>query len=276
MNNRITSTFERLAREDEAALIPYFTVGFPTLAATLQLVQVAAESGADLIELGVPFSDPVADGATVQRASEAALRNGVTLADCLKLAADVRAAGGAAADVPLLFMSYYNPLHRYGLDRFAADCATAGADGLIIPDLPPEEAVDLKVACGRYGLDLIFLVAPTSTGERLARVADMASSFVYCVSLTGVTGARTSLGGSASELVARARRHTSLPLVVGFGISRPEHVAEVAAIADGAVVGSALIDLIERQPESALAQPVADYIRSLKEATGRRAMAIRS
>ncbi len=267
MNARITSTFARLAAERRAALIPYLTVGYPSIQATRQLAQVVAEQGADLIELGIPFSDPLADGATVQRASHAALQNGVTLDDCLSLAADLRANVPATKNVPLLFMSYYNPIHKYGIERAAAACASSSVDGLIIPDLPPEEASDLKTACDRHNIDLIFLAAPTSTAERLKQVAQLASGFIYCVSLTGVTGARTSLGNDAPDLVARLRYYTSLPLVVGFGISRPEHVAEVSSTADGAVVGSALINLIESTPEPEIAHSVARYMDSLKQAT---------
>ena len=268
MNPRIAATFARLARERRIALIPYLTAGYPSLQVTGELVRTVAEHGADLIELGVPFSDPLADGATIQRASHAALENGVSLADCLALAAEIRAQE-VAKHVPLLFMSYYNPLHKYGIERCASDCAAAGVDGLIVPDLPPEEAGTLKAACERNSVDLVFLVAPTSTDERIRRVAAMASGFIYCVSLTGVTGARSDLGGGAADLVARVRRHTSLPLVVGFGISRPAHVAEVASIADGAVVGSALINLIESTPPDEMERAVANYIRSLKSATER-------
>jgi tryptophan synthase alpha chain len=218
----------------------------------------------------------MADGATVQRASYAALQNGVSLADCLALAAEVRAQVPAAKDVPLLLMSYYNPVHKYGIERCAMHCAASGVDGLIIPDLPPEEAEELKAAVASYAIDLIFLVAPTSTDERIRRVAQIASGFVYCVSLTGVTGARAELGPSAGDLVARVRQHTSLPLVVGFGISRPEHIIQVAELADGAIVGSALINLIERLTAEGFtnhetAGAVAEYVRVLKQATGRKA-----
>jgi tryptophan synthase alpha chain len=264
MNERIASTFARLKREGQAALVPYLTAGYPSLDMTRQLVRLVSEQGADLIELGVPFSDPLADGATVQRASHAALERGVSPADCLAVACEARQEG---VTVPLLFMSYYNPIHRYGTERFTVECAACGVDGLIIPDLPPEEAGELKSACYRAGLDLIFLVAPTSTDERIERVAEMASGFIYCVSLTGLTGARTELGESAGNLVERVRRHTQLPLVVGFGISTPEHVAQVAHVADGAVVGSALIHLIERLPQDECARGVGDYIGSLKRAT---------
>jgi tryptophan synthase alpha chain len=266
MNARIAAAFERLAREERIALIPYLTAGYPSLQATAQLIATVLEQGADLIEIGVPFSDPMADGATVQRASHAALENGVTPIDCLKLAAEVRGRDGAG-EVPLLFMSYFNPIHKYGVERFAGDCADAGVDGLIIPDLPPEEAGGLRVACEHKGMDLVFLVAPTSTDERLRRVAAMASGFVYCVSLAGVTGARSEVGGGMANLVGRVRRFTPLPLVVGFGISRPEHVASVAAVADGAVVGSALINIVESAPEGEMEQAVAGYIRGLKGAT---------
>ena len=263
--SRIATTFERLRRANEAALIPYLTVGYPSPEATRRLVPVLARAGADLIELGVPFSDPLADGATVQMASHAALEQGVTLAGCLDVAAEVR----RSHDVPLILMSYYNPIFKYGLGRFVHDCVSSGVDGLIIPDLPPEEAGELKAECDRAGIAQIFLVAPTSTDERLARVAGMASGFVYCVSLTGVTGARSEMSHDLGEMIARVRRHTPLPLVVGFGISKPEHVARVVrdAGADGAVVGSALLNLIESLPEDELVAGVSEYTRSMKQAT---------
>jgi len=270
--SRIAATFKRLADADEGALIPYLTVGYPSLEATRQLVLVLAEQGADLIELGVPFSDPLADGATVQRASHAALEQGVTLSSCLSVAAEAR----CTTEVPLLFMSYFNPILRYGLSRFVRHCARAGVDGLIIPDLPPEEAGELKAECEQHALDLIFLVAPTSTDERLARVAEMASGFIYCVSLMGVTGARTEISYDVSDMLARVRQHTDLPLVVGFGISKSEHVAQVVqgaedgeVGAEGAVVGSALINLIESLPDGDLTASVSKYVRNLKAATVR-------
>jgi tryptophan synthase alpha chain len=264
--SRIDTTFRRLRKSGEIALVPYLTVGYPTLEITRQLLPVIGRQGADLIELGIPFSDPLADGATVQRAYHAALENGVTVADCLSVAADARRSN----EVPLLFMSYYNPIHTYGLKRFATDCAQAGIDGLIIPDLPPEEAAPIKAECQSAGIDLIFLLAPTSTDDRVKMVAELASGFIYCVSLTGVTGARHDLGEAAGELVARVRQYTDLPLVVGFGISTPEQVAQVGRIADGAVVGSALINLLESHPADEpmeIMMEAADYIRALKEAT---------
>ncbi|MFL5734083.1 MAG: tryptophan synthase subunit alpha [Chloroflexia bacterium] len=283
MTSCIASTFARLKAENRAALIPYLTVGYPSLEATRALLRVISEQGADIMELGVPFSDPLADGATIQRASHAALQNGVSLADCLAVAAEFRehtqqAVVGArhasplrlpADQVPLIFMSYYNPIHKYGTRNFALDCAACGVDGLIIPDLPPEEASGLKTACQQAGVELIFLLAPSSTDERIERVVDMAGGFIYCVSLTGVTGARTNVDESAAALVARVRRYTGLPLAVGFGISTPEQVAGVAQFADGVVVGSALINLIESLPEDWLADGVSEYVRSLSQATER-------
>jgi tryptophan synthase alpha chain len=263
--SRIAGTFRRLQKAGEAALIPYVTVGYTSLDLTRRILPIIARQGADLIELGIPFSDPMADGATVQRASYAALEAGVTVADCLSVAAEARRSN----EVPLIFMSYYNPIHHYGPERFATDSAASGVDGLIIPDLPPEEAGEIKAACDAAGVDLIFLVAPTSTDERISQVTKMASGFVYCVSLVGVTGARSELGASARQIVERVRRFTDLPLVVGFGISKPEQVAQVAAIADGAVVGSALVNLIESHPEDEVILEVSDYVRTLKEATRR-------
>lgn len=260
---RIASTFKRLGKVHETALIPYVTVGYPSLEVTRQLVPVIARQGADLIELGIPFSDPLADGATIQRASHAALEQGVTIADCLSVAAEARRAN----EIPLIFMSYYNPIHKYGLGRFATDCAASGVDGLIAPDLPPEEAGDLKAACQSAGVDVIFLVAPTSTDERLERVTAMASGFIYCVSLTGVTGARSELGPDAARLVERVRQFTDLPLVVGFGVSTPQQVAQVARFADGAVVASAIVNVIEGLSEEEVLLGVADFVRELKGAT---------
>jgi tryptophan synthase alpha chain len=263
---RIANTFRRLKKANEAALVAYVTVGYPSLDLTRRLVPIIGRQGADLIELGVPFSDPMADGATVQRASHAALEQGVSLSDCLSVAAEARRTN----EVPLVFMSYYNPILKYGVEAFARDCAASGVDGLIIPDLPPEEAGELKQACDSAGIDLVFLVAPTSTDERLRKVAEMASGFVYCVALTGVTGARSELGEGVEAMLERVREHIDLPLVVGFGISKPEHVARVSRVADGAVVGSALINVIEAHPdEDEVILSVSEYVRDLKEGTRR-------
>ncbi|HEX5503853.1 MAG TPA: tryptophan synthase subunit alpha [Thermomicrobiales bacterium] len=258
--SRIAATFAALRREGRVALMPYLTVGFPDVETTLAGVPALIRGGADLIELGMPFSDPIADGVTVQRANQRALDNGVWTGTALDVARTLRARG---VDAPLSAMGYVNPLLRYGLDRFAADCAAAGIDGLIVPDLPPEESDELAAACRRHGRDLIMLLAPTSTEARIAAVARRATGFIYCISLTGITGARASLAEGLADYIARVRRHTDLPLVIGFGISTAEHVAEVAQIADGAVVASALLNRLEEVAD----RPVAERAAALEAFT---------
>uniref|UniRef100_A0A831TEP6 Tryptophan synthase alpha chain n=1 Tax=Thermorudis peleae TaxID=1382356 RepID=A0A831TEP6_9BACT len=251
--SRIAETFDRLRSRREIGIFPYLTVGFPERESTLQLVPALVEGGAAAIELGIPFSDPLADGVTVQRASQIALSNGVTVRFCLETAASLRRSG---VDVPLVFMGYFNPLLQFGLERFVSACAEIGVDGLIIPDLPPIESDELAAICHQYGRDLIFMVAPTSTDAHLQAVARQASGFVYCVSLTGVTGARDRLDAGVGAFLARVRRHIDLPLTLGFGIARPEHVQEAASVADAVAVGSALLERIsqaapDRQVEAA-------------------------
>lgn len=259
--SRISQRFGRLRQAREVGLACYITVGYPDLDSTPGLVAALVEGGADLIELGVPFSDPLADGATIQRSSFQALQNGVTLGLCLDVARRLRQEG---VDVPLVFMGYYNPFLHYGLDRLAHDCQEAGVDGLIIPDLPPDEAEELVGFCRVRDIDPIFMLAPTSTEERIARVCQMASGFIYCVSLTGVTGARSHLSSAVAPFLARVRRHTSLPLAVGFGISSRDHVEEVSRLAEAAVVGSALIDLIDRTVPAERPGALAAFVSRLK------------
>jgi tryptophan synthase alpha chain len=218
--------------------------------------------GADLIEIGVPFSDPLADGTTIQRTSQAALDNGTRLVDCIELVGRLRREHGVA--VPLILMGYYNPFLRYGLDRCVADCATAGVDGFIVPDLPAEESADLVAACREHGRDLIFLVAPTSTEARLRQVAERASGFVYCVSLTGVTGARDHLSDDLSAYIGRVRAATDLPLAIGFGISTAEHVYQVGRVADGAIVASALINHLDHYPKEEQPAQAEVFVRGLR------------
>jgi tryptophan synthase alpha chain len=258
--SRIAQTFAHLRAENRVALMPYLTVGFPERDSTLAVVPALEAAGASLFELGVPFSDPLADGATIQRSAQRALANGVTLAGCLATVGELRARGVAA---PLLLMGYYNPLLRYGVERACEELAAAGGDGWIIPDMPPEEADELQAAAAAHGLDLIMFVAPTTPDERIAAIAARASGFIYVVSLTGVTGARQSMAANLGDVLARVRRHTDLPLVVGFGISRAEHVAEVARFADGAIVGSALIAHLENLAPAELAAGSAEFVRSL-------------
>jgi len=258
--SRIAATFARLRAEGRLALMPYVTVGFPERESTLELLPAMEAAGASLFELGVPFSDPLADGATIQRSAQRALANGVTFASCLATVGALRARGVQA---PLLLMGYYNPLLRYGVDRACRELAAAGGDGWIIPDMPPEEAGDLQAAASAHGLDLIMFVAPTTPDERIAQIVARASGFIYVVSLTGVTGARQSLAANLGDVLTRVRRHTSLPLVVGFGISQPAHVAEVARLADGAIVGSALIAHLEQLSPADLAPGAARFVREL-------------
>ena len=261
---RIARAFARAREERRLAIVVYLTVGYPERAATAPLLRAALDGGADLIELGVPFSDPLADGATVQRASEVALRNGVTLADCIGEAETIV----RERDVPVLLMGYANPFLRYrgGLGDFAGDAARAGVAGIIVPDLPAEESAEFDAALGPEGLARIDLYAPTTPDARLARLVPSAHGFVYCVSLTGVTGARRALASDVGDLVARVRRHTDLPIAVGFGISAPEHVAALRGVADAVVVGSAALDTIAVAPPRQRADALREFVSGLAAA----------
>jgi tryptophan synthase alpha chain len=240
--SRIAKIFARLRRADGRGFIPFITAGDPDLKVTRALICELARAGATLVELGVPFSDPMADGPVIQRASERALRHGVSVADVLSVVADAR----RETDVPIILFSYYKPLLQYGDERLCVDARRAGVDGLLVTDLAPEEAEDFAATLARHALDLIFLVAPTSTDARLALVAARATGFIYAVSRAGVTGARTSVSDEAEKLVARVRAVSDLPVAVGFGISTRAQVAEVWRYADAAVVGSSLVAEIER------------------------------
>ena len=250
--------------ERRAGIAIYLTVGFPDLSGTLPAAIAAVDGGADIIELGVPFSDPLADGATIQRSSSVALGLGVNLDTCLAAASGLRA---ARPQTSILLMGYYNPFLHYGLERLADALLVAGIDGLIVPDLPPEEAGPLDEALAARGLDLIFLLAPTSGDERVARVAAMARGFVYCVSLTGITGARPQVSASAIDLLDRVRQRTSLPLALGFGISDAAQVRSVALHADAVVIGSAFIDLLERSNAASREEEIRTYVHGLSGAT---------
>ncbi len=260
---RIAQCFRALSAAGEMGLIAYITAGDPSLAATEKIVLAAAEAGADVIELGVPFSDPVADGPTIQRASDRALRSGTTLAGVIELVRSIR----THSQIPLVLFSYFNPILQMGLEKFAAAAAAAGADGVLATDLTPEEAVEYRATLQAHGLDTIFLAAPTSTDARLALIGAASSGFLYVISRTGVTGAREALPPELPALIRRARRFTSLPIAVGFGISLPTHVTVLGGIADAAVVGSALMAEVEKaaSPDDAAAA-VAERIRVLKSA----------
>jgi tryptophan synthase alpha chain len=260
---RIASRFAELATKGELGIVAYVTAGDPSLAATGKIVVAAAGAGADVIELGVPFSDPVADGPTIQRASERALRGGTTLAEVLALARRLR----ERTSVPLVLFSYFNPMLQMGIEKFAATAAAAGVDGVLATDLTLEEADDYRSVLHSHGLDTIFLVAPTSTDSRIERIAKASSGFLYVVSRAGVTGARDALPAGLPSLVRRVRSFTSLPIAVGFGISLPTHVSVLGGMADAAVVGSALVTEIEKAcSDDAAAEAVAERIRSLKQA----------
>jgi tryptophan synthase alpha chain len=223
------------------ALIAYITVGYPDIEATPKIASILGDSGCDIIELGIPFSDPLADGTTIQKASYQALQRGTTPKVCLEVAADIR----RNLSIPLVFMTYYNPVLNFGLEDFCRSCTKAGINGLIVPDLPPEEGVELEDVTKRNDLDLIYLLAPTSTEERIITVAARSRGFIYLVSLTGVTGARQTLPPELESFVKRVRQKAKQPLCVGFGVSNAEQAKRVAAIADGVIVGSRLIQLIE-------------------------------
>jgi tryptophan synthase alpha chain len=254
--SRIASVF---TRAKHTALIPYITVGYPSVETTLKVVPLLSSSGCDIIELGIPFSDPLADGATIQRASYEALRQGVTPKLCFEMAQELR----RRVEIPLVFMTYYNPVLKFGLERFCTKCTEVGIDGLIIPDLPPEEGEELEKSTRRHGLDLIYLLSPASTEERIKLVARKSCGFIYLVSLTGVTGARDKLPEELESFVARVREKTEKPLCVGFGVSTPEQARRVAKVADGVIVGSRIIQLLN---EDKSLKNVCSFIESLREA----------
>ncbi|MFN2376815.1 MAG: tryptophan synthase subunit alpha [Candidatus Binatia bacterium] len=237
MSRRLTDKIAALKAEGRAGLVPFFSVGDPDLQTSRDAILAAAEAGADVIELGVPFSDPIADGTVIQESSQRALKSGSSLPRVLEMVQWLR----ARTDVPLVLFGYYNPFFRYGDETFARDAAAAGADAVLCTDLPPEEADDLVAACRRHDLDRIFLLAPTSNETRMKKVAEVASGFVYMVSVTGVTGARSAAPVGIEDLVGKARTITGLPIGVGFGISTPEQAANVARYAELVVVGSALV-----------------------------------
>jgi len=240
--SRITEKFAALKRESKKGFIPFITAGDPDLETTRDLIIELARAPATVIELGVPFSDPMADGPVIQRASERALRHGFGLAEVLQVAAGAR----KQTEVPIILFSYFNPLLQFGIEKLVDEAAAAGIDGILVTDLTPEEGSEFASTLRAHQLDMIFLVAPTSTDERLKMVAERASGFIYAVSRPGVTGARAEMSAEAEALVKRVRQFSDLPVAVGFGISKPEHVADVWRYADAAVVGSAIVAEIEQ------------------------------
>jgi tryptophan synthase alpha chain len=254
--SHITSIF---AQAKHTALIPYITIGYPTVETTLKVVPLFASTGCDIIELGIPFSDPLADGATIQRASYEALRQGVNPRVCFEVAQELR----RQVEIPLVFMTYYNPVLKFGLEQFCSKCAEVGIDGLIIPDLPPEEGKELEKSTKRHGLDLVYLLSPASTEERIKLVTSRSSGFIYLVSLTGVTGTRDKLPEELESFVAKVRKKTEKPLCVGFGVSTTEQARRVAKVADGVIVGSRIIQLLD---EDKSLRNACSFVKRLREA----------
>ena len=259
--SRLDATFAALRARRERAMVPYFTAGDPSIATTRHLVVEAARRGADVIELGIPFSDPLADGPVIQRATQRALAAGVTLPRVLELVREMR----GEVSVPLVFLTYYNPILAFGLKAFCRTAVEAGIDGVIVADLPPEEAGPLQAEAGPAGLDLVHLVAPTSTPGRMRRIARASQGFIYMVSLTGVTGERAALAPELSQQLRALRAITTKPICVGFGISTPAQAREVGRVADGVIVGSAIVRLVEQHGGTAdLLARVGDFIAALK------------
>ncbi len=260
MSYRIKSEFEKLAVESRGGFIPFIVAGDPDLSTSKRLIMELGKRGANVIELGVPFSDPVADGVTIQAASERALKNSITVEAILRTVAEARAEG---LETPLILFSYFNPILQFGLERFADEALRSGIDGLLVTDLVPEEAAQFRSILDARGLSLIMLAAPTSSDERLKKICDAASGFVYAVSRAGVTGTRDSLSGDAESLVRRLRKFTDLPIAVGFGISTAKQVEETWKYADAAVVGSAIVAEIGRDQGDDLVGNIGEFVTRL-------------
>ncbi|RLD10511.1 MAG: tryptophan synthase subunit alpha [Chlamydiae bacterium] len=258
--NRIDEKFAQLNKMSGKAFIPYITAGDPNLKRTRELVLELENSGADIIELGIPFSDPLADGKTNQEAAERALINGVTLADVINLVADLR----KETQIPIVFFTYLNPVYQYGYEKFAADAAKAGVDGVLALDVPPEESVSLKKELDGNDVKMIFLITPTSNEERVKKITKQASGFIYYVSRTGVTGVTDKLSDDLEEQINLIRKYSNIPIAVGFGISKPEHVSRVAKIADGVIVGSAIVKKIADGGDSdEMVNDIKNFVRNL-------------
>ncbi len=263
MTERLEYTFETLRKKKQKALIAYLMAGDPGLAETEQLVLALEEAGADIIELGVPFSDPIADGPVIQQAAERALRSGTSLRKILASVTSLR----HRTEIPIVLMLYYNSIHAMGCEQFCAAASAAGVDGLIVPDMPPDEAGPLKIPAEAVGLPLIFLLAPTSTTDRRRLVAKESQGFVYYVSLTGITGSKLSNVGDIQDNIKKLRKVSGSPVAVGFGVATPEDAARVSKIADGVIVGSAIVKRIaSHHQDPGMVQHVAEFVRSLKAA----------
>lgn len=269
--NALATTFQRARAEGRGVLIPYLTAGYPDRDSFEDIAVAILEAGADVLEIGIPFSDPLLDGVAIQESQQRALGEGITPGDCLEYARRIH----DRTRKPLLFMGAYNPIHAYGVPSFCRDAACAGVSGFIVPDLPLEEQPELASEMAEAALHLIQLVAPTSSDERLAAISAAASGFIYCISVAGVTGARAGgVAGTARPLVERVRRYSQLPVAVGFGIAGPQQAEEVAAFGDGVIVGSRLIEVVGRAPVGERMENVRDFISSLREALDRPARVV--
>lgn len=260
--SRIETKFVELKENGKKALIAYIMAGDPGLEETERLIIELEKGGVDLIELGIPFSDPLADGPTIQKAAIRALQHDISLRDVIGLVKKVR----RVSQVPIIFMSYYNPVFKYGEEKFVTDAVKAGVDGVIVPDLPPEEAGSLKGFASEKGLDTIFLLAPTSNEERIKKVCNISKGFIYYVSVTGVTGTREGISKDIRGMVKKIKAESRMPVAVGFGISRPEQAVEIASMADGVIVGSAIVKIIEENiGKTTMVKKVRDFVKSLKD-----------
>ncbi|MBF0538815.1 MAG: tryptophan synthase subunit alpha [Nitrospirae bacterium] len=254
---RISAAFERLGGARRKAFIPYIMAGDVSLGRTQELVLFLERHGADIVELGVPFSDPLADGPTIQRAAERALQNHVTLSKVIQTVKSLR----TSTQIPIVLMTYFNPIYRLGLARFIDDATAAGVDGVIIPDLPPDEETDFIRSCARDGLDTIFLLAPTSTEDRIALVAEASRGFIYYVSVTGITGSRISIDAEMRTMIRRIGEMSAKPVAVGFGVKTPQQAREIAELADGVIIGSSIVNAIHEDTDA-----LESYIDALREA----------
>jgi tryptophan synthase alpha chain len=256
--NKIEKTFKNLKSQNKKAFIPYIMAGDPSLDDTKKIVLMFEECGADIVEIGVPFTDPLADGPTIQRASERALKNGVTLRKVIARVKDLR----QQTQIPLVLMTYYNPIFKYGLELFIKDAKDSGVDGFIVPDLPPDEGRELIGLSKKAGLATIFLLAPTSTEERIKKVAVATSGFIYYVSITGITGSQLLLDGSIERSISNIRNITDKPIAVGFGVSAPDEAKIISRISDGVIVGSAIVKKVQENSD----QDLEDFLHKLREA----------
>jgi len=253
--NKIENTFKELKQTGRKALIPYLMAGDPSLDATKQFVSELEEAGADIIELGVPFSDPLADGPVIQRAHERALQKGISLKKVIALVKEIR----QSSHIPLILMTYYNPVFKFGVETFIKEAADSGVDGVIIPDLTPDEAHDFISVARKHKIDTIFLLAPTSTLDRIKRVVKVSTGFIYYVSITGITGAKLAIGDPMKDTLKLIKSNTNKPVAVGFGISNPEEAAEISKLAEGVIIGSAIVRLI------AEGKDIKDFVKKIKE-----------